>query len=175
MPVEDFRKAGHEIVDWIAEYLEHVRDYPVMPKMAPGDLVDALPAAAPEQGEAMEAILEDFRSKVVPAVNHWNHPRFHAYFSVSASAPGILAEMLAATLNVNGMLWQSCPAVVELEQVVMSWLRQWLRLPEEFLGYVLDTASMSTMHAIAAARVQAEPGSRERGASPKLTVYTSEH
>lgn len=171
----EFRRFGHEIVDWIADYLENNRGLPVMPQVSPGVLEDALPAEAPEEGEPMERILEDFRTLVMPAVNHWNHPRFHAYFSVSASAPGILGEMLTAALNTNGMLWLSSPANTELEMVVMRWLRQWLGLPESFFGMIHDTASVSTMHALAAARLAAEPRVREDGAPRDLVVYTSEH
>jgi aromatic-L-amino-acid/L-tryptophan decarboxylase len=174
MPSDDFRTYGYQVVDWIADYLENTRKYAVMPTMKPGDLVDQLPPSAPETGEDMPAILGDFEKLVLPAVNHWNHPRFHAYFSVSASAPGILGEMLAAALNVNGMLWKSCPAAVELEQVVMSWLRQWLGLPPEFFGLIHDTASTSTMHALAAARAMADPAAREDGAARGMTLYTSE-
>lgn len=172
---EEFRKYGYEVVDWIARYLDQTGDYPVAPRMEPGALVDALPASAPAESEPMERILADFERLVVPAMNHWNHPRFHGYFSVSASGAGILGEMLAAALNANGMLWKSCPAAVELEQVVMSWLRQWLGLPEEFFGIVHDTASMSTLHAIGAARAQADAGLREEGGAPGLVLYTSEH
>lgn len=175
MPGDEFRKFGYEVVDWIAGYLDATRDYPVSPRMEPGALVDALPAAAPEAGEPMERILADFQQLVVPAMNHWNHPRFHAYFSTTASAPGILGEMLAAALNGNGMLWKSCPAAVELELVVMSWLRQWIGLPAEFFGMIHDTASSSTMHAIGAARAQADAGLRLNGATEPLVMYCSEH
>jgi aromatic-L-amino-acid decarboxylase len=172
---DEFRKYGYEVVDWIARYLDDTGDYPVVPKMQPGELIDALPTSAPSLGEPMERILEDFDRLVVPALNHWNHPRFHGYFSVSASGAGILGEMLASAVNVNGMLWKSCPAAVELEQVVLSWLRQWLGLPEEFLGIIHDTASSSTLHAIGAARAMADEGLREDGAAPGLVMYTSEH
>ncbi len=175
MSPEEFRRHGHEVVDWIAGYLENTRDYPVVPRVEPGDFAASLPASAPEQGESMEAILADFQSQVMPAVTHWNHPRFHAYFSVSASAPGILGEMLAAALNVNSMVWLSCPASVELEGVVMSWLRQWIGLPDSFFGMIHDTASLSTLHAIAAARVVADPDLRQKGAASGLVLYTSEH
>jgi aromatic-L-amino-acid decarboxylase len=122
----------------------------------------------------MDAILEDFQHSIVPALTHWNHPRFFAYFAVSASHPGILGEMLAAGLNVNGMLWKSCPALTELEQVTLGWLRQWIGLPEEFFGIIYDTASISTLHAIAAAREMADPETRTRGNSGRLVMYTSE-
>ncbi len=172
---DEFRRAGHEVVDWIADYLAGIRDYPVVSKIQPGELIGALPVSGPEMPESLDAILEDFRSLIVPAVTHWNHPRFHAYFSVSASGPGILGEMLSAGLNVNGMVWKSCPAVTELEQVTLSWLRQWMGLPDDFFGMIHDTASTSTMHALVAAREVADPEARTRGSLPNLTVYTSEH
>lgn len=175
MTPDQFRQYGHEVVDWIANYLAHTRDYPVLPHMQPGDLIDQLPACAPEQPESMDVILQDFERLIVPALTHWNHPRFFAYFSVSASPPGILAEMLCAALNVNGMLWKSAPAATELEQVTLTWLRQWLCLPEQWFGIIYDTASISTMHAIAAAREMADPEIRRRGGSRDLVLYTSEH
>lgn len=174
MNPEEFRRQGHAVVDWIAEYLAHPESYPVLAKVQPGDLIDALPACAPDKGQPMEAILEDFRKLIVPGITHWNHPGFMAYFSITGSGPGILAEALAAALNVNGMLWKTSPAVTELEQVALGWLRQWIGLPPEFFGIVYDTASISTMHAIAAAREKADPEARTRGASPGLVLYTSE-
>ena len=174
MPPEEFRRAGHAVVDWIADYLAGARDFPVLPAIQPGDLIDRLPASAPDCGEPFVAILDDFRRLVLPAVTHWNHPRFMAYFSSSATAPGILAEMLAAALNTNGMVWKSSPANTELEQVTLGWLREWIGLPPEFFGIIYDTASVSNMHAIAAAREAADPEARTRGGSRDLTLYTSE-
>jgi aromatic-L-amino-acid decarboxylase len=174
MTNDEFRRYSHQVVDWMADYLENIRDYPVLSKARPGDLVDRLPRSAPEQGEPMDAILEDFEQSILPAVTHWNHPRFLAYFAISGSPPGILGEMLTATLNVNGMLWKSSPAVTELEQVTLSWLRQWMGLPQELFGIIYDTASMASMHAIAAAREMADPEVRTRGNSGRLTMYTSE-
>jgi aromatic-L-amino-acid decarboxylase len=171
---DEFRKFGYETVDWIADYLENNRALPVLPAVNPGDLIDLLPQSGPERGEPMETILEDFRRLIVPELTHWNHPRFFAYFAVSASKPGILAEMLAAALNVNGMLWKSAPAVTELEQVTLDWLRQWLGLPAGLFGIIYDTASISTMHAIAAAREMADPEVRRRGGVGDLVLYTSE-
>src|SRR6202162_5526732 len=175
MTHEDFRSYGHQVVDWMADYLENIRDYPVLPTMQPGDLVDRLPSEAPERGETMDVILEDFEQSIVPALTHWNHPRFLAYFAISGSKPGILGEMLTAALNVNGMLWKSCPAVTELEQVTLSWLRQWMGLPRDFFGIIYDTASISSMHAVAAAREMADPEVRTRGNTGRLVMYTSEH
>ena len=175
MDNEEFRQYGHQVVDWLADYLNDIRQYPVLPDMHPGDLVDRLPAQAPDFGEPMDAILEDFQRSIMPAVTHWNHPRFFAYFANSAPPPGILAELLTAGLNANGMVWKSCPALTELEQVTLGWLRQWLGLPEEFFGIIYDTASISTLHAIAAAREMADPDTRTRGNSGGLVMYTSEH
>jgi aromatic-L-amino-acid decarboxylase len=175
MSPEEFRRSGYQVVDWIAEFLARPEKYPVLPDVAPGALIDALPAQAPETGEPMDAILADFEKLIVPATTHWNHPDFFAYFAISTSGPGILAEALAATLNVNGMLWKSSPAATELEQVTLAWLREWLGLPERLFGMIFDTASVSTMHAIAAAREHADPQSRLRGGSRDLILYTSEH
>ena len=174
MSPEEFRRHGHEVVDWIADYLRDPGKYPILPAIKPGELTDALPRSGPEQGEPMEAILEDFRKRILPATTHWNHPGFMGYFSISGTGPGILGEMLAAALNVNGMVWQSSPAVVELEQVCLEWLRQWLGIPGPQFGEILDTASTSTMHAIAAARECVDPEVRTSGGSRDLILYTSE-
>jgi aromatic-L-amino-acid/L-tryptophan decarboxylase len=172
--VEDFRRAGHEAVDWIAHYLENLSNYPVLPKMKPGELVDALPRSAPVQGEPFETILRDFDRLVMPAVTQWNHPRFFAYFACTGSTPAILGEMLAAALNTNGLHWKTSPAVAELEQVTLDWLRQLIGLKEGWFGIVYDTASTSSMHAIACAREMVSPEARVNGSHPNLTLYTSE-
>jgi aromatic-L-amino-acid decarboxylase len=174
MTPEDFRLYGHQAIEWVATYLENPGRYPVFPNVKPGELTDALPASGPEHGEPMSAILADFRRLIVPAMTHWNHPGFLAYFAISASGEGILGELLTAALNGNGMLWKTSPAVTELEQVVLGWLREWSGLPANWFGLIYDTASTSSMHAIAAAREFADPESRTRGNRPGLTVYTSE-
>ena len=171
---EEFRKIAHEAVDWMADYLAHVERYPVLPHIKPGELIDALPRCGPDQGEPMSTILEDFQRQIVPAATHWNHPGFMAYFAISASGPGILGEMLSATLNMNGMLWKTSPAVVELEQVTLEWLRRWMGLPDPLFGIIFDTASTSSMHAIAAAREMAAPEVRAEGGGAGLVLYTSE-
>jgi aromatic-L-amino-acid/L-tryptophan decarboxylase len=158
----------------MADYLANAGSYPVLPRMKPGDLMDALPRCGPEHGEPMSAILEDFRKHIVPAATHWNHPGFMAYFAISASGPGILGEMLTAALNMNGMLWKTSPAAVELEQVALDWLRRWIGLPEGWFGIIFDTASTSSMHAIAAAREMIAPEVRTEGGSSNLVIYTSE-
>lgn len=172
--VRDFRQAAQQATDWIAGYLENARRYPVVPPIQPGYLVDALPHSAPEQGEPFDAILADFEKLVVPAVTHWNHPRFMAYFACTGSSPAVIGEMLAAALNTNGLHWRTSPAVAELEQVTLSWLRQWLELPEEFFGIIYDTASVSSLHALIAAREMAAPEAREEGSPAGLVAYASE-
>ena len=123
---EEFRRAAHAAVDWIADFLADPRKYPVLPDVKPGQLTDSLPRSAPDRGESLEAIFEDFQKLIVPATTIWNHPRFMAYFGCTGSAPGILAEMLAATLDSNALIWKSAPSVTELEQVTLGWLRQWI-------------------------------------------------
>jgi aromatic-L-amino-acid decarboxylase len=174
MTSEEFRRYGHQAVDWVADFLAHPERYPVLAAVEPGQLTRALPSCGPEQGEPMECILADFRRLIVPAMTHWNHPGFMAYFANSATPEGIIGEMLAAALNGNGMLWTTSPAVTELEQVSLRWLRQWTGLPEDWFGLIYDTASTGSMHAIAAAREMADPEARVRGAAPGLVVYTSE-
>ncbi|HYO83502.1 MAG TPA: pyridoxal-dependent decarboxylase [Bryobacteraceae bacterium] len=171
---EEFRQYGDEVVDWIATYLAGLRELAVLPDVVPGETAARLQRSGPEHAEPLALILDDFRSIIVPATTHWNHPRFFAYFSVSASAAGILAEALTAALNVNGMVWKSSPAFTELETTVIDWVRQWLGLPDQFFGVMYDTASVSTMHALAAAREFVDPESRTRGMRGDLTVYTSE-
>jgi aromatic-L-amino-acid/L-tryptophan decarboxylase len=175
MDIEEFRTAAHQHADWIAEYLQRVRDYPVTTSLNPGELVAALPKAAPEFGEPISKIFSDFQSTIVPALTLWNHPRFHAYFSVSSSPPSMLAEFLTAAVNVNAMLWKSSPGATELERVTLSWLRQWLGLDDSFFGIIYDTASVGVMQAIGAAREFIDPEARSRGMRGDLTVYVSEH
>ena len=173
-PGEEFRRAAHEHADWVADYLAGVRAYPVTTSLQPGELAAALPVSAPEAGEPLHQIFQDFQSTIVPALTLWNHPRFFAFFSVSSSPPSILAELLAATVNVNAMLWKSSPGATELEQVTLSWLRQWLRLGEEWFGIIYDTASIGVLQAIGAAREWMDPECRTRGMQPGLIVYVSE-
>ncbi|HZD94605.1 MAG TPA: pyridoxal-dependent decarboxylase, partial [Candidatus Sulfotelmatobacter sp.] len=172
--VEDFRRAGHETVDWIASYLNSVSEMPVLAKTRPGELLDALPASAPDQGEPFQAILADFDRLVMPAVTQWNHPRFFAYFACSGTTPAILGEMLAAALNTNGLHWKTSPAVAELEQRALDWLRQWVGLSDEWFGIVYDTASTSSMHAIVCARELVDPKARTEGSRNDLVLYTSD-
>ena len=181
IPAPLFRAAMHQVADLIADYLEHVGEYPVLPKIAPGDVRAQLPEKPPEQGEPLDALLGDYRRLIEPNVTHWNHPGFLAYFAITGSGPGILGEALAAGLNVNAMLWKTGPAPTELEETVTDWLRQMMGLPPQFRGHINDTASISSLLAIAAARHRVHDGDvRTRGMAgrvdlPPLTVYASEH
>lgn len=178
--LEEFRRHGHALIDWIADYFAHPERYPVLSQSQPGDIAAQLPATPPAQAEPLDAILRDFEQILLPGITHWNHPNFHAYFSISGSAPGVLGELLTAALNVNGMLWKTSPAATELEEVTLDWLRQMLGLPPAFRGVITDTASISTLLAIAAAR-ESIPGLnvREKGLAgrpevSRLRLYASE-
>lgn len=171
---EGFRRAANDAADWIARYLADPRRHRVNPSIAPGELIDALPPAGPIEGHSLEAILADFEQTILPAVGHWNHPRFFNYFACTGSAPGVISEMLSAALNTNGLNWVASPAVSELEQVAMAWLRQWMGLSDDYFGQIFDTASTSTAHAVMAARDWADPASRLEGPTKKLTVYCSD-
>ena len=171
----EFRQAAYQHADWIASYFEHVRDIAVAAAIQPGHLSASLPRTAPEHGEPITKIFEDFQSAVFPALTLWNHPRFFAYFPSSSSPPSILADFLIATLNINAMLWKSAPAATELEHVTLGWLREWLSLDERFFGIIYDTASVGVLHAICAAREWADPDSRASGMRPGLTAYVSDH
>lgn len=172
--ISDFRRAGHDTVDWIADYFANVREMPVLATTGPGELFDALSPEAPLEGESFESILRDFDRLVMPAVTQWNHPRFFAYFACTGSTPAVLGEMLAAALNTNGLHWKTSPAVAELEQRTLDWLRKWMGLPEEFFGIVYDTASTSSMHAIVCAREMVAPEARKEGSRGNLVLYTSD-
>jgi aromatic-L-amino-acid/L-tryptophan decarboxylase len=179
MNSSDFRTHGYALIDWIAEYLDHPERYPVLPRVAPGDVRAALPRQAPEQGEPFADIFSDFERVLVPALTHWNHPGFFAYFAISSVEPAILAELLSAALNQQAMLWRTSPAATELEAVTLDWLRQLLGLPDAFDGVIYDTASISTLHALAAARERLVPGVREHGLAGRTglgqpRVYCSE-
>ena len=180
MPPEAFRREAHRIADWIADYLANPERYPVLSQVRPGDIHAALPHSAPQQGETFDQIFADFERIIVPGLTHWNHPGFFAYFAITGSAPGILAEFLSAALNVQAMLWRTSPSATELEDVTLGWLRKLLGLSDAFEGVIYDTASVSTLHALAAAREAAVPRVRTEGLSgradvPGLRVYCSEH
>jgi aromatic-L-amino-acid decarboxylase len=179
MDPEEFRRHAHRLADWIADYLAHSSRYPVLAQVAPGTIASGLPAEAPTEGESFENIFADFENILLPGITHWNHPGFFAYFAITGSAPGVLAEFLSAALNVQAMLWRTSPAATELEEVTLTWLRKLLGLPATFSGVIYDTASISTLHALAAARERVVPSVRSlglagRGMLPRLRVYCSD-
>ncbi|GAC1572892.1 MAG: pyridoxal-dependent decarboxylase [Candidatus Elarobacter sp.] len=178
-PGSNFRAALDRVGAWIDDYYRDPGRYPVLSRARPGDLVRALPANAPAEGESFERIFADFERLVIPGITHWNHPRFFAYFAISAAQVTVLAEALAAALDVNAMLWRTSPAATELEDVTLGWLRAMLGLPESFHGIVYDTASIGGFTALAAARESLGLDIRARGMTgrdlPALRVYVTEH
>jgi aromatic-L-amino-acid decarboxylase len=178
--LKDFREQAHRLADWIADYLENPERFPVLSRVRPGDIRRGLPSSAPERGENFDAIFADFERVIMPGITHWNHPGFFAYFAISSSAPGVLAEFLSAALNQQAMLWRTSPAATELEEVTLAWLRQLVGLPDAFDGVIYDTASVSTLHALAAARDAAVPRVRAEGLAARsdtrgLRIYCGEH
>ena len=151
-PVVDLRADGEAVLEWAARYLEGVAERPVLAQVRPGEIRSRLPREAPEEGEPFSAVLRDLDEVLLPGVTHWQHPRFFAYFATSAAEPGILAEMLAATLNSIAILWRTAPASTELESVVLEWTARLLGLPEGWHGHIEDSASTSTLAALIAAR-----------------------
>src|SRR6267142_1999745 len=178
-PPEIFREQLHRLADWIADFRGKMETLRVAPDTKPGAIRAALPAQPPEQGEPFEKILADVDRVILPGMVHWSHPMFLAYFGWTATAPGILSEMISAPLNVNAMTWRTCPAATELETLVIDWMRQWMQLPKDFDGVVYDTASVGVMHALAVAREEAAPGARKLGLAgradlPTFRIYASE-
>jgi aromatic-L-amino-acid decarboxylase len=176
MPAGEFRDSARTVSEWIADYLTGVSRYPVLAQVTPGEIRSRLPSQCPETGEPFESIFKDFEELVLPGVTHWNHPGFFAYFSITGSAPGVLGEMLASALNINAMVWRSSPSGTELEEHALAWLRDLLGLPESFDGTINDTASSSTLYALAAAREAKLPEAWEEGLSavPRCRFYASE-
>ena len=165
----EFRRHAHDVADWIADYFEEVERFPVRSRSAPGDLLAALPDRAPEQSEPMERILDDFRRLIPPAMTHWQHPSFFAFFPANSSPPSVLAEMLTAGMAAQCMLWETSPAANELEARMMEWLQELLGLPGGWRGVIQDSASGATLCAILAAREKARQGT----VVDRLSFYTS--
>jgi aromatic-L-amino-acid decarboxylase len=180
MSADEFRRHGHAVIDWIADYLEKPETWAVFPDVKPGDVRGSIPSSPPVSGETMDSIFADFRNLIVPATTHWNHPDFLAYFPNSSTGAGVLAEALAATLNVNAMLWRTAPAGSELELLTLDWLRQMIGLPEGFQGVIGDTASSNTLYALTAAReLHPELALRQKGLAgrsdvPRIVFYCSQ-
>lgn len=176
MTDSEFGAALAKVGKWVLEYRKNVSHKPVLSKIAPGMVEGALPARAPARGEPVELWLKDLEEIILPGITHWNHPGFMAYFGITGSAPGILGELVCAAINSNGMLWKTCPALTELERVVLHWYAAAIGLPADRFGMITDTASTSTLVALAAAREATGLGIREEGLAgkPPLTLYCSE-
>jgi aromatic-L-amino-acid decarboxylase len=176
MDLDEFRRHGHRLVDWMADYLASVERRPVRAQVRPGEIAGQLPAAAPAEGEPFERLLADFERIVLPGITHWQHPSFFAYFPANASPPSVLAEMLTATLGAQCMLWQTSPAATELETTMLDWLRQLIGLPAGFTGVIQDSASSATLCALLVARERATGWQADEAGlhtCPPLTFYTS--
>ncbi|MGB9836690.1 MAG: pyridoxal phosphate-dependent decarboxylase family protein [Candidatus Saccharicenans sp.] len=174
MKKEEFRKYGYQLIDWIADYLEKVENYPVKSTVKPGEIKSQLPASPPLHPEGLDRIMEDFEKIIVPGLTHWQHPGWFAYFPSNNSPASILGELLSAGLGIQGMVWQTSPSATELEEVVMDWLRQMIGLPDGYAGVIQDTASTATLCALLAAREKATGQTvNEQGFSGVLRVYAS--
>jgi len=180
MTPDEFRRHGHAVVDWIADYYQRIESLPVLSQVQPGQIRASLPPSPPKQGEPFRTILADFEKLILPGITHWQSPNFFAYFPANASGPGILGDLLSSGLAVQGMLWSTSPACTELETHVLDWLVAMLGLPEKFLststggGVIQDTASSSSLCALLAGRERATNfASNDRGCDGKLVAYTS--
>ncbi|MGH2573437.1 MAG: pyridoxal-dependent decarboxylase, partial [Actinomycetota bacterium] len=180
MTSAEFRRQGQAVVDWIADYLDRVQDFPVMSRAAPGEVRGRLPGHPPEVGEPFEAMLRDVDEVILPGITHWQSPNFFAFFPANNSYPSILGEMLSAGLGVQGMLWATSPACTELETHVLEWVIELLGLPDRFSieagggGVIQDSASSATLCALLAARERATAGGTNRtGVDHRLTIYAS--
>lgn len=179
MTPEDFRRHGHAMVDWIADYYARIESFPVLSQAAPGSIRAALPAEPPVRGEPFEAMLADVERVILPGITHWQSPNFFAYFPSNTSGPSILGELLSAGLGVQGMLWATSPACTELETHVLDWFAGMLGLPERFRstsvggGVIQDSASSSALCALVAARERALARLGGQAALGRLTVYLS--
>src|SRR6267143_4034689 len=159
MTPDDFRRHGHAVVDWIADYYSRIESFPVLSRVQPGQIRASLPPDPPNKGEAFDDLLSDIEKLILPGVTHWQSPNFFAYFPCNASGPAILGDLLSSGLGVQGMLWSTSPACTELETHVLDWLVPMLGLPEKFLstsraggGVIQDTASSASLCALLAAR-----------------------
>ncbi len=175
---DEFRKLGHQFIDWVADYRENIRNLPVMSPVKPGEIRAKLPSTPPQKGEGLGGILKDLDATVMPGITHWNHPNFFAYFPSNTTYASILADIVASGLGVQGMSWQTSPAATEVEEVVMDWLRQMLGLSDAFTGVIHDTASTATLCALICAREKTSNFGQNRnglqGGASKLVVYASD-
>lgn len=179
MTTDEFRKQGHEIINWIADYYEKIEEYPVFPKVQPGDIRSSLPKQAPEEGKPYDKIMNDM-DLIMPGITHWQSPNFHAYFPCATSGPAILGDLISTGLGVNGMNWATSPSCTEVESHVLDWIVDMMDLPKGFKtdskggGVIQDTASSSSLVALIAAREKITNGlSNDEGCKQRLTAYTS--
>jgi aromatic-L-amino-acid decarboxylase len=175
METEQFRKHGHKMVDWIADFMDNIEKYPVHPNIQPGEIKSKLPKNAPTKGEKMEDIFNDFQNIILPGITHWQHPCWFAYFPANNSPPSVLGEFLTAALGAQCMIWKTSPAAEELEEVTMEWLRKMIGLPEGMVGVIQDSASTSTLVALIVAREKVSNFNiNNKGFTESLIVYCSE-
>ena len=180
MTPDEFRRHGHAVIDWIADYYAQIESFPVLSRTNPGQIRASLPASAPQSGEPFQTILSDVEKLILPGITHWQSPNFYAYFPCNASGPAILGDLLSSGLGVQGMLWATSPACTELETLVLDWLIEMLDLPRKFLssntggGVIQDSASSASLCALLAARERATNfASNQRGCDGKLVAYAS--
>jgi aromatic-L-amino-acid/L-tryptophan decarboxylase len=180
MTPEEFRRHGHAVVDWIADYHSRIESFPVLSRVKPGEIRASLPANAPARGEPFDALLKDVEKLILPGITHWQSPSFFAYFPSNGSGPGILGDLISSGLGVQGMLWSTSPACTELETHVLDWLVAMLGLPEKFLssntggGVIQDTASSAALCALLAARERATNyASNQKGCDGRIVAYAS--
>jgi aromatic-L-amino-acid/L-tryptophan decarboxylase len=180
MTPDEFRRHGHAVVDWVADYYERIESFPVLAQVRPGDIRASLPPAPPQHGEPFETLLKDVDELILPGITHWQSPNFFAYFPANASGPAILGDLLSSGLGVQGMLWATSPACTELETHVLDWLADMLDLPDQFKssaaggGVIQDTASSAALCALLAARERATAyQTNETGCDCSLVAYTS--
>ncbi len=176
---EDFRRHGHQLIDWLADYQEGLAKRPVMARTQPGEIRDAIPPSPPDEPEAFDAVIADLDRLILPGLSLWQHPRFFGYFPANALLAGVLGDLVSTGLGVLGLSWQSSPAITEVEEATTDWLRQMLGLSASFSGVIQDTASTSTLVALICARERATDFALARGGlqsqSRKLRVYVSAH
>jgi len=178
MDPNDFRRLGHELIDWVADYREHLEELPVMSRVQPGDVHAQLPAEPPQRGDDLATIAADLDGIVLPGITHWNHPGWFAYFPSNTDLSSVLADLVSSGLGSQGMNWVTSPACTEVEDVVMDWLRQMVGLPETFSGVIHDSASTATFTALLCARERTTGFSQNRGGlqteRTPLVVYASD-
>ncbi|SFE42284.1 pyridoxal phosphate-dependent decarboxylase family protein [Thermoflexibacter ruber] len=177
MNISNFRKYAHQVADWMADYYEHIEQYPVLAQVKPKEIYEQIPENPPQRGESFESIFADFQQVIMKGMTHWQHPSFFAYFNANASPPSVLAEMLIATMGAQCMIWQTSPSAAELEERMMEWLAQMCEIPADFHGVIQDTASTATLCALLCARERyTNYQINEKGFanSPRFTAYCSE-